>query len=160
MATVYGKDVYLSNSFVYASLTWCFMTSIMGVCVLLFLRSLVVTTFYAVNSRDEERHILYSKESFMIRVVENVEQFFAVGSLVGVGISWTVTDLVLGMQSHIFHSVLTVGVALIWCKFAMKHSSMSSSSCDNDDEATVDSEQDDEEDTESLLGKELVIQVV
>lgn len=126
MSTMYGQQIYFSREFVIVSLVWCFMTSLMGVSVLLFLRSLVVTAFYATNSSKGDEATLASKEDFMEKVIDNVEQFFAVGSLIGVGAAWTTTDILLGMQSHVYHSLLTLAVALVWCKFAMAFSSNSS----------------------------------
>lgn len=123
MSTMYGQQVYYTKSFVTVSLVWCFVTSLMGVSVLLFLRSLVVTAFYATNSSKADEATLASKEDFMEKVIDNVEQFFAVGSLIGVGMAWTTTDILLGMQSHVYHSLLTLVVALVWCKFAMAYSS-------------------------------------
>ena len=152
MSTIYGKDVYFTQSFVMVSLGWCFVTSVMGVSVLLFLRSLVVTAFYATNSSREDEARLESKENFMILVIENIEQFFAVGSLVGVGVAWTVTDVLLGMQSHIYHSILTVFVALVWCKFALKNSS-------NRQIAAAEEESSNDL-TTPLVGKEVIITVV
>ncbi|CAB9525058.1 expressed unknown protein [Seminavis robusta] len=152
MTTLYGKEVYFTETFIVISLAWCFVTSIMGVAVLLFLRSLVVTAFYATNTSRQDEAVLEAKENYMVQVIENIEQFFAVGSLVGVGSAWTVTDILLGMQSHVYHSLLTVCIALIWCKCAMKHSKTiakdEKASIDNNDLSTP------------LVGKEVVIQVV
>ena len=151
MTTLYGKEVYFTESFIIVSLAWCFITSIMGVAVLLFLRSLVVTAFYATNSSRSDEATLEAKENFMMQVIENVEQFFAVGSLVGVGMAWTVTDILLGMQSHVYHSLLTVFIALVWCRCAMKHSKSA---------AAADDEHTGKDDLESpLLGKDVIIQV-
>ena len=148
MTTLYGKDVYYTQGFIGVSLVWCFITSIMGVSVLLFLRSLVVTAFYATNSSRQDESTLEAKENFMINVIENIEQFFAVGSLVGVGCAWTVTDILLGMESHIYHSVLTIIIALVWCKFAMKRSS--------ENQKASEEEAEDEFST-PLVGKEVII---
>jgi hypothetical protein len=152
MTTLYGKDVYQTQGFIGVSLMWCLVTSMMGVSVLLFLRSLVVTAFYATNTSRQDEATLEVKENFMIHVIENIEQFFAVGSLVGVGCAWTVTDLLLDMQSHIYHSLLTIGLALVWCKFAMKHSS--------DRQSREEEESREDESDSPLLGKEVIIQVV
>lgn len=155
MTTLYGKEVYFTESFIIVSLAWCFITSIMGVAVLLFLRSLVVTAFYATNGSRQDESTLAAKEDFMVQVIENIEQFFAVGSLVGVGMAWTVTDLLLGMKSHVYHSLLTVAIALVWCKCAMKHSKNT---------AALNAESSKSKSTSDLetplLGKEVVIQVV
>lgn len=116
MTTMYGNDVFFMKEFVVVSLIWCFVTSIMGVCVLLFLRSLVVTSFYATTTVNES---FKSKEDFVAGLIQQMEYFFAVGALIGVCMSWTVTDIVLGMKAHIMHSLVTLIVALVWCRIVM-----------------------------------------
>ena len=88
----------------------------MGVCVLLFLRSLVVTSFYATTAVNDA---FKAKENFVGALIQQMEYFFAVGALIGVCMSWTVTDIVLGMKAHIVHSLVTLAVALIWCRVVM-----------------------------------------
>ena len=121
MTTLYGKDVYTTNAFVVVSLAWCLVAAIMGVVVMLLLRNLVVTAFYAVNSSIRDAATLDAKEAFMLQVISNMEHFFAVGSLVGVGVAWLVTDFLLKMEGHACHSVVTVGLALVWCKYVVGH---------------------------------------
>lgn len=116
MTTMYGNNVFFMKEFIVVSLIWCFVTSIMGVCVLLFLRSLVVTSFYATTTVNEA---FKSKEDFVAGLIQKMEYFFAVGALIGVCMSWTVTDIVLGMKAHIVHSLVTLAVALIWCRVVM-----------------------------------------
>jgi len=120
MTTLYGKDIYLSQGFVLVSLAWCLVASIMGVAVMLLLRNLIVLAFYATNATVAAEAALDSKEAFMINVIGNMEQFFGIGSLSGVGISWMLTDILMGMESHAVHSFITVSVALIWCRCAMR----------------------------------------
>ena len=119
--SLYGKDIYTTNAFVMVSLAWCLVAAIMGVAVMLLLRNLVVTAFYAVNSSIRDVETLDAKETFMLQVIGNMEHFFAVGSLVGVGVAWLVTDFLLKMEGHACHSVVTVGLALVWCKYVVGH---------------------------------------
>ena len=121
MTTLYGKDIYLTQAFVIVSLAWCLVASAMGVAVMLLLRNLVVTAFYATNSSLQDEATLETKENFMLQVIGNMEQCFAIGSLVGVGSAWLVTDFLLKMESHACHSIVTVGIALLWCKFVMSY---------------------------------------
>jgi len=116
MTSLFGQDVFFMKEFVVISLLWCFVTSIMGVCVLLFLRSLVVTSFYAtatINSSFD------SNENFIAKLIQHMEYHFAVGSLIGVCTSWTVTDIILGMKAHVAHSLITLFVALVWCRLVL-----------------------------------------
>jgi len=46
----------------------------------------------------------------------NIECFFAVGALLGVCFAWTCTDILLGFNAHIYHSLLTLVSAMLWCK--------------------------------------------
>lgn len=117
MTSVYGYNVFYMQEFVVVSLVWCFITSIMGVCVLLFLRSLVVTSFYATTAVNDT---FKSKEEFVGSMIQQMEYYFAVGSLIGVCSSWTITDVLLGMRAHVLHSIVTLGVALFWCRLVMK----------------------------------------
>ena len=119
MTTLYGKDIYTTTAFMVVSLTWCLVAAIMGVTVMILLRNLVVTAFYATQSSIRDAPTLAAKEDFMLQVIGNLEHFFAVGSLVGIGFAWLVTDFLLSMESHACQSVVTVGLALVWCKFVI-----------------------------------------
>jgi hypothetical protein len=116
MTSMYGYDVFFKKEFLIVSLSWCFVTSIMGVCVLLFLRSLVVTAFYATTVVNES---FKAKEDFIAGLIQRMEYYFAVGALIGVCMCWTVTDMFLGMKAHIAHSLVTLLVALLWCRLVM-----------------------------------------
>ena len=87
------------------SLCWSFFTSTMGVLILLFLRNLINLASREVISW-----------TFQDRSILNIECFFAVGALLGVCVAWTCTDILLGFNAHIYHSLLTLIVALVWCK--------------------------------------------
>ena len=116
MTSIYGYDVFFMNEFVAVSLLWCFITSIMGVCILLFLRSLVVTSFYATTPMNDS---FQAKEDFIARLIQHMEYHFAIGSLIGVCTSWTITDIILGMKAHVTHSLVTLFVALVWCRLVL-----------------------------------------
>ena len=116
MTSMYGYGVFYMKEFLIISLVWCMITSVMGVCVLLFLRSLVVTSFYATTIANES---FKSKEDFISGLVQKMEYYFAVGALIGVCMCWTVTDVVLGMNVHVVHSLVTLLVALVWCRLVM-----------------------------------------
>jgi hypothetical protein len=117
MTSMFGYDVFFMKEFLIVSLIWCFVTSIMGVCVLLFLRSLVVTSFYATTVVNES---FKAKEDFIAGLIQRVEYYFAIGALIGVCVCWTVTDMFLGMKAHVVHSLVTLLVALVWCRIVMK----------------------------------------
>ena len=116
MTSIYGYDVFFMKEFVAVSLLWCFVTSIMGVCILLFLRSLIVTSFYATTSINDS---FEGKEEYIARLIQHMEYHFAIGSLIGVCTSWTITDVIIGMKAHVAHSLVTLFVALVWCRLVL-----------------------------------------
>jgi len=126
MTSLYGYSTLYTRQFILVSLTWCLVTSIMGVCVLLLLRSLVITAFYAtlcfgdMGDSAAALQLKEQREQFMMAMIQRMEYSFAVGSLIGVCVSWTATDILLGMQAHILHSLFTLVVALLWCKAVMR----------------------------------------
>jgi hypothetical protein len=52
-------------------------------------------------------------------MVLHMECRFVVGALVGVCMAWTMTDLLLGMKAQILYSLLTLLIALFWCRVMM-----------------------------------------
>lgn len=105
-----SKDEILWFSFV-----WSFFTSTMGILILVLLRSLVLTSYKAiVTSKVRNGPALSSKNAE--RMVMHMECFFALGALVGVNCAWIATDAVLGLNMHIWHSLATLVLALLWCK--------------------------------------------
>jgi len=92
------------------SLSWSFLTSLLGVVILMLLRCLTVAAWSAVPPGN----VVQQKNQQ--KLVAKMESFFAVGALVGVCLAWTCTDLVLGLTAHVIHSLCTLAAALIWCK--------------------------------------------
>lgn len=86
------------------SLAWSLLTSVMGVTILLLIRSLVATV------------IKSGVKDVPTSVVLHLECYFAVGTLTGVCLAWTCTDIALGFRAHIWHSLGTLIIALLWCK--------------------------------------------
>merc|ERR1712151_87481 len=155
LTSLWGYKVFIQREFVALSLLWCFATSIMGVLILLFLRGLVVLAFRATmtttnsilsNVADSSRKNNMAKEetqNFIDKLIVTIECSFAISSLVGVCLSWTMTDIILDMKGHIFHSVITLIVALIWCKFVMKCCSKNHQENANKDLLMTETEQQD-----------------
>ena len=116
VTSIYGTEALFLKEYVAMSLVWCFVTSMMGVAILMFLRSLVVTSFYATTSVNKT---FEDKEDFVATLIQNMEYHFAIGSLIGVCTSWTLTDIVIGMKAHVAHSLVTLFVALVWCRLVL-----------------------------------------
>jgi hypothetical protein len=98
------------NAIVYFSFGWSFLTSCMGVLILVLVRNLVLLAWSNLDQKDHEqqqdqKHLLWCMESF-----------FATGALIGVDMAWIVTDTLLGLQVHWMYSILALGGALVWCK--------------------------------------------
>jgi hypothetical protein len=115
----HNRDVIHANrEHVYAfSLAWSLMTALMGIMILFFLRSLIVIH----NNNNKRANIRKNeREAEMLRV--HLEYSFAFGALAGVCVSWTITDLVLGLKVHAYHSMATLFIATVgkilvevWC---------------------------------------------
>uniref|UniRef100_A0A7S3LFY0 Transmembrane protein n=1 Tax=Amphora coffeiformis TaxID=265554 RepID=A0A7S3LFY0_9STRA len=100
-----GRRVELTSDGLLAfSLGWSFGFGTMGVMILLILRSLLMQVCANYSN------IFSQKLGLML------EFYFAVGCLVGVNLAWVLTDLGLGLQSHVLRSILTLGAAAIWCR--------------------------------------------
>lgn len=100
------------------SLAWSFFTSGMGVSILYYLGQLL----------PSEKHRI------------SIECYFAMGALLGVCLSWIVTDFTLGVtDKHMIQSMLTLCGALAWCQLMTcgYQRVPSAIACDEDDESEV-----------------------
>jgi hypothetical protein len=92
---------------------WSIFSSVLGVGVLLMMRSCIIETFYATNN-DTACEMLAEKERFMVRVMDCMQKSYTLGAMAGLGTAWTIADLLLGCSSHIYQSLLTTIVSIIW----------------------------------------------
>jgi len=112
--TIWGEET-LSKSkrdIVIFSLLWSFFTSAMAIIILGFLRTLVSITWSVVVRKEQAEELLDD-------MILHMECRFVVGALVGVCAAWTLTDLMLGMRAQILYSLVTLCVALFWCRIMM-----------------------------------------
>jgi hypothetical protein len=86
------------------SLIWSLITSTMAIVVLAFLRNLIFTTYVGGDIED---------------IVLHMECRYVVGALIGVCTAWAATDVALGMTGQVVYSVITLIVALSWCRIMM-----------------------------------------
>ncbi|CAB9522940.1 expressed unknown protein [Seminavis robusta] len=98
------------------SLLWSFVTSAIAIILLGFLRSLI-TAFYQTLPMDGRTQ--QQTENIHKNMLESLEVLFVVGALIGVSFAWVITDLFLGMQPQINFSIITLGLALLWCKIVV-----------------------------------------
>jgi hypothetical protein len=106
--SIWGEEVLSSSKqdIVIFSLLWSFFTSTMAIVILAFLRNLVSST--------------YSRESPELDdMILHMECSFVVGALVGVCVAWAATDVILGMSAQIVYSLVTLVIALAWCRIMM-----------------------------------------
>jgi hypothetical protein len=111
--TIWGEDmITMPKRIILAfSLLWSLFTSTVAIVILGLLRNLISITYHAIRLNSEE---------LLEEMVLHVECSFVVGTLVGVCLAWTTTDIVLGMQAQILYSLVTLGIALLWCQVMLK----------------------------------------
>jgi hypothetical protein len=119
--SLYGNNEGSGDGFLLAqhhkivifSLGWSFFTSTLGVLILCLLGQLVLLALKAVP-HDNERYDYVENLQYKLKL--RLECYFAVGSLVGVCLAWTCTDIALGFKAHTCQSIATLGAAMLWCK--------------------------------------------
>jgi hypothetical protein len=113
------------SAIVYFSFGWSFLTSCMGVLVLVLVRNLVLLAWSNLDQeqdQEQDEHqrstarVNTSVPALMNHLLWCMESFFATGALLGVNVAWIATDTLLGLQVHWMHSILALAVALVWCK--------------------------------------------
>jgi hypothetical protein len=112
------------TAIVYFSFGWSFLTSCMGVLILVLLRNLVLLAWSNLDQEQYEqqqqkrstRGLSTSVPALLAHLLWCMESSFATGALLGVNVAWIVTDTLLGLQDHWMDSILALGVALFWCK--------------------------------------------
>lgn len=107
------------------SLGWSFLCSTMGIGTLLVIRNMVAAAWPRAGF------------SFLL----TLECFFAIGATLGLNAAWTLTDVVLGFQTHATENLVGLLFTMLWCKLVL----CCTSSDLHDDNEDADSE------TEELL---------
>jgi len=98
------------------SLGWSFVFGTMGVAILLLLRYLVgIVCDHILSQSQSPESEIEEEEEMADKWSVSLEFFFAVGCLVGVNMAWLLTDVGLGLNAHIWRSILTLGAAGVWC---------------------------------------------
>ena len=97
------------------AMSWSVVSSLLGVGVLLLIRSCIIATFYATN-QDRADDSLSEKEIFMTRVMACMQQAYTLGALAGLGAAWASADYLLGCSRHMHKSLFTC-IGSIVCFF-------------------------------------------
>jgi hypothetical protein len=100
------------------SLLWSFVTSAVAI-VLLGLLKAMMTSFFRAMPTDTRS--LNQTETIHSAMLEALETMFVVGALFGVSLAWVVADVFLGMQAQIKFSIITLVLALLWCKVVLSY---------------------------------------
>lgn len=95
------------------SLLWNFITTMVAIVILSSMRQLVSIVFVSLAGA---RHNI---EDVLCELLSYMEGRFAVGALVGICLSWNVTNVVLGMKPQIIQSVIILAVACLWCRVTL-----------------------------------------
>jgi hypothetical protein len=108
--TIFGKYAFTkpATAIVGFRLLWSFFASAITIGILGFLRNLVSFAYSEVGGRSKD---------VLDVMVFRVESRFFVGATVGFCLGcWTITDSLLGKRAHTVYSLVTLLVALFWCK--------------------------------------------
>lgn len=114
------RELKMYDNIVVLSLLWSFLTSAMGVVVLLLVRTIFVAFLLSGDNnrtcQQPSRREQNDRNANISKVLLNMECFFAIGSVIGLNLSWSVTDYLLAMDTHYMQSLWTFVATLVWCK--------------------------------------------
>lgn len=113
---LWGREILnkSNHELIAFSLLWNFITTMIAIVILSSMRRLVAIVFIAAvsNKRTNTEDVLSELLSYM-------EGRFAVGALVGICLSWNITNFVLGMKPQIIQSCIILAVACLWCRVTL-----------------------------------------
>ena len=113
---LWGREILQKSNheLIAFSLMWNFITTMIAIVILSSMRRLVSIVFLSSvsNKRSNAEDVLSELLSYM-------EGRFAVGALVGICLSWNITNFVLGMKPQIIQSCIILAVACLWCRVTL-----------------------------------------
>ena len=147
---LWGREIlHKSNhELILFSLLWNFITTMIAIVILSSMRRLVSVVFMAASCGQRS---VENAEDVLSELLSYMEGRFAVGALVGICVSWNVTNLVLGMKPQIIQSCVILAVACLWCRVTLvllgtpEQSLIHDGSSDDESEASAQSSDDDSE---------------
>ncbi|CAB9524444.1 expressed unknown protein [Seminavis robusta] len=115
---LWGKEILAktNSELVFFSLSWNLATTIIALVILSTLRRLVASVFLSVVGRSRTSE---NAEDVLAELLSYLEGRFAVGALVGICISWNITNIVLGMRPQLMQSCIIMAVACLWCRVTL-----------------------------------------
>lgn len=113
---LWGKEILdkSNNELIVFSLTWNLVTTIVAIVVLTSLRRLVSIVFRSAVSPSRQ-----NSEDVLSELLSYMEGRFAVGALVGICLSWNLTNFILGMRPQVIQSCIILAVACFWCRVTL-----------------------------------------
>jgi F0F1-type ATP synthase assembly protein I len=72
-----------------------------------------------IDENDNDDDDSNTSDGYTASLVQ-VEHRFVAGAMIGVCLSWAITDVLLGLKKEVIYSVLTLVIALVWCQFVLK----------------------------------------
>lgn len=111
-----GFNDSMKEKIISISFLWSFITSLIGIFLLLTIRFMVSDAILSVDMKNRS-------DSFLIRhhdkLILHLECAFALGAIVGLNAAWTFTDSLLGLESHFIESAFTLIGTFAWCKVVL-----------------------------------------
>jgi hypothetical protein len=92
---------------------WSFLTSLIGIVLLLALR-FVVSNIILIANLDKTSVPTFIAKS-QDKLIVQLECFYAFGTVLGLNTAWACTDYILGLDSHISQSICALVATIIWC---------------------------------------------
>jgi hypothetical protein len=113
---MWGKEILARTNceLVFFSLLWNLVTTCVALIMLMCLRQVIGCIFVDVVGRSKE-----NAEDILAELLSYLEGRFAVGALVGICVSWNITNFVLGMNPQIIQSGIIMAVACLWCRVTL-----------------------------------------
>jgi hypothetical protein len=134
----------LIHMFEVMSVLWSFVTSCMGILLLLFVRALLLWILHFSSENRTDGcccRVLLRGDDAPTSTLLHVESFFATGTVLGLNVAWMMTDRVLSYHSrdassasHWVESLYTLVLSSLWCQIILYCTGYysSSSRCDKD----------------------------
>jgi len=117
---LWGRDILdkTNSELVVFSLGWNLVTTCIALVVLTSLRRLVSAVFTAAM-KHHSAETAEDHDDILAELLSYLEGRFAIGALVGICVSWNVTNMVLGMRPQVISSCIILAVACLWCKVTL-----------------------------------------
>ena len=113
---LWGREILAKSNaeLIVFSLVWNFITTCIAIVILSSMRRLVSIVFLSSVPRSRT-----NTEDVLCELLSYMEGRFAVGALVGICVSWNMTNCVLGMKPQVIQSCVILAIACLWCRVTL-----------------------------------------